>query len=75
MTLCGRSFRVLRVSSSPQAIRACRDPKDDKFLELAVHGRADLIVTGDQDLHTLNPFRGIAILTPNAFLGLDTEDP
>src|ERR1700691_5194348 len=31
-------------------IRACRDPRDDKFLELAVHGHADLIVTGDRDL-------------------------
>ncbi|HWG20227.1 MAG TPA: putative toxin-antitoxin system toxin component, PIN family [Terracidiphilus sp.] len=49
-------------------IRACRDPRDDKFLEAAVHGRADLLITGDQDLLTLNPFRGIAILTPGEFL-------
>lgn len=53
---------------SPLPIRACRDPKDDKFLELAVHGRADAIVTGDQDLLTLHPFRGIAILTPADYL-------
>jgi putative PIN family toxin of toxin-antitoxin system len=50
-------------------IRACRDPKDDKFLEVAVHGRADAIVTGDADLLDLNPFRGIAILTPREYLG------
>jgi putative PIN family toxin of toxin-antitoxin system len=49
-------------------IRACRDPKDDKFLEVAVHGRADLIVTGDSDLLDLNPFRGIAVLTPAQYL-------
>jgi len=49
-------------------ISACRDPKDDKFLELAVGGNADLIVTGDNDLLALNPFRGIPILTPDAFL-------
>jgi uncharacterized protein len=49
-------------------IRACRDPNDDKFLEVAVHGRADAIVTGDADLLDLNPFRGIAILTPRAYL-------
>ena len=49
-------------------IRACRDPRDDKFLEVAVHGRADAIVTGDQDLLELNPFRGIAIITPRAYL-------
>jgi uncharacterized protein len=49
-------------------IRACRDPKDDKFLEVAVHGRADAIVTGDSDLLDLHPFRGIAILTPAEYL-------
>jgi uncharacterized protein len=49
-------------------IRACRDPKDDKFLEVAVHGRAEVIVTGDQDLLILHPFRGIAILTPADYL-------
>jgi uncharacterized protein len=50
------------------SIRVCRDPKDDKFLEAAVHGRADAIVTGDHDLLDLNPFRGIAILTPAEYL-------
>jgi putative PIN family toxin of toxin-antitoxin system len=49
-------------------IAACRDPKDDKFLELAVNGRADVIVTGDADLLALHPFRGIPIETPAAFL-------
>jgi len=52
----------------PAPVRACRDPKDDKFLEVAVHGRAEAIVTGDQDLLNLNPFRGIAILTPREYL-------
>jgi putative PIN family toxin of toxin-antitoxin system len=51
-------------------IRVCRDPKDDKFLEVAVHGRADALVTGDQDLLDLNPFRGIAILTAAEYLDL-----
>lgn len=51
-------------------ITACRDPKDDKFLELAVSGRATHIISGDTDLLTLNPFRGIAILPPRAFLEL-----
>src|ERR1017187_3650007 len=49
---------LVPVSSS---IRACRDGRDDKFLEVAVDGEADLIVTGDLDLLALNPFRGIAI--------------
>ncbi|HEX3884358.1 MAG TPA: putative toxin-antitoxin system toxin component, PIN family [Stellaceae bacterium] len=49
-------------------ITACRDPKDDKFLELAINGHADVIVSGDADLLALHPFRGIPIETPAAFL-------
>lgn len=60
--------RQCRVVETPYPIRVCRDPKDDKFLEVAVHGRADLIVTGDNDLLALHPFRGIAILTPVQYL-------
>jgi putative PIN family toxin of toxin-antitoxin system len=47
---------------------ACRDPKDDKFLEVAVAGKADVIVTGDEDLLVLHPFAGIPILPPAAFM-------
>lgn len=54
-------------------IRACRDPKDDKFLELAVAGNADFIVTGDGDLLALDPFEGIAVITPARFLTLWPE--
>lgn len=49
-------------------IKACRDPKDDKFLELAVTADADCIVSLDADLLVLDPFEGIPILTPAAFL-------
>lgn len=38
-------------------IQACSDPKDDMYLELAVSGHATLILTGDRDLLTLNPYR------------------
>jgi uncharacterized protein len=51
-------------------IRACRDSKDDKFLELAVSGHATHLVTGDSDLLVLNPFQGIHILPPHLFLEL-----
>ena len=40
------------------------------FLELAVNGNADFIITGDADLISLHPFRGIAILNPTAYLSL-----
>ena len=42
----------------------CRDPDDDKVLEVALMGVADCIVTGGQDLLELASFRGILILTP-----------
>ena len=50
------------------AVTACRDPDDDKLLEIAIVGRADCLVTGDQDLLVLDPFQGIPILTPAGFL-------
>ena len=49
-------------------VSACRDPKDDKFLELAVSGQATCIVTGDDDLLVLHPFREIPILSVAQFL-------
>lgn len=49
-------------------ITACRDPKDNKFLELAISGRASHIITGDSDLLALNPFEGIVIVPPHVFL-------
>ncbi len=51
-----------------ECITACRDPKDDKFLEVAVAGRADAIVSGDQDLLVLHPYEGIPIIPPRLFL-------
>lgn len=50
-----------------ERIDACRDPKDNKFLELAVCGKTDLILSGDVDLLRLNPFKGIRIIDPAAF--------
>ncbi len=51
-----------------EEITDCRDVKDNKFLELAVGGKANCIVSGDDDLLVLNPFRGIPILTSREFL-------
>ena len=49
-------------------INACRDPKDDKFLELAKSAYADCIVTKDDDLLVLHPFDDIPILNVTDFL-------
>jgi putative PIN family toxin of toxin-antitoxin system len=51
-----------------ETVTDCRDAKDNKFLELAISGKADYIVSGDNDLLVLNPFRGIPVLTPREFL-------
>jgi putative PIN family toxin of toxin-antitoxin system len=49
-------------------ITACRDPKDNIVLEVAVAGEADYIVTGDDDLLVLHSFEGIPIVGPADFL-------
>lgn len=51
-----------------ECVQACRDPKDDKFLELAVNGQAEYLVTGDKDLLVLHPFRGTKILSTKDFI-------
>ena len=51
-----------------ETITDCRDPRDNKFLELAISADASCIVTGDKDLLVLNPFRGIPILNAADFL-------
>ncbi|MCR8560977.1 putative toxin-antitoxin system toxin component, PIN family [Mucilaginibacter sp. BJC16-A38] len=58
-------IKILPVISN---IKACRDPKDDKYLALAVSSAAECIVTGDKDLLVLNPFQNIPILTAADFL-------
>jgi uncharacterized protein len=49
-------------------LKACRDSDGDKLLETAIVGRANCLVTGDKDLLVMDPFHGIAILTPARFL-------
>jgi putative PIN family toxin of toxin-antitoxin system len=52
------------------SIKACRDLSDNMFLEIAVEGNADLIVSGDDDLLSLSPFQGIPVITPARFLSI-----
>ena len=49
-------------------LKVCRDSHDDKLLECALEGEADLIVSGDADLLVLNPFKNINILSPADFM-------
>lgn len=49
-------------------ITDCRDPKDNKYLELAIAANAACIISGDKDLLILHPFRGIPILNAANFI-------
>ena len=51
----------------------CRDAKDNKYLALALAAEAANLVSSDADLLVLNPWRGIRILNPRAYLGRETE--
>ena len=57
---------------SKEVVFDCRDPNDNKFLELALSVGAEIIVSSDPDLHILNPYRNIAILKPSEFLNVVT---
>lgn len=68
-------LEVLRRSSiwfEPSVrVTDCRDPKDDKYLELAPASGAETIVSSDSDLLVLHPWRGVRILGPAAYLALN----
>ena len=52
-----------------ERVDLCRDEKDNKFLEVAINGKADYLITGDNDLLVLRPFQDVKIMTINEFLG------
>jgi putative PIN family toxin of toxin-antitoxin system len=60
-----RTAEIIQVT---QVITECRDEKDNKFLELAISGGASHIISGDNDLLVLNPFRSVVIIPPSTFL-------
>jgi putative PIN family toxin of toxin-antitoxin system len=68
LELLSALVRQAEVIDVVDVITECREPKDNKFLELALSGNGSHIVTGDSDLLVLHPFRGIAILSPQSFL-------
>jgi len=51
-------------------VQICRDPRDNKFLDLTLSGQADILLTGDADLLSLHPFQKTAVLSPADFLAL-----
>ena len=59
---------AIRDAELPTNVALCRDPRDNRFLALALAAEADAVVSSDGDLLALNPWSGIAIMTPAEFL-------
>jgi putative PIN family toxin of toxin-antitoxin system len=55
------------LAETPGIIFDCRDSKDNFILEMAVNGKANIILTGDEDLLILNPYRNIKIIKYSDF--------
>jgi len=70
LELYRRHARLFNVTAAEEAAlpQPCRDPRDNKFLALAVYCAADALVSSDDDLLVLHPYQGIPILTPKEFL-------
>jgi putative PIN family toxin of toxin-antitoxin system len=60
--------RASRFIESSTSVTDCIDPTDNRFLELALDAKAEIIVSGDDHLRSMHPWRGIAILSPGEFL-------
>jgi putative PIN family toxin of toxin-antitoxin system len=74
-TLAEYAREIVMVQISGNLNGFCRDPKDDMVLECAFLAGAEIIVSGDKDLLTMNSFRGIRILSPREFLTFqESED-
>jgi len=57
-------FQASAIFVSPTTrVDACKDPKDNPFLALAVAAHADVLLSSDNHLLELHPFRGIDILS------------
>ncbi len=62
-------LRGVAITVKPvETITACRDRKDNIFLELALAADASYLISGDPDLLVLHPFRGIPIISASGFL-------
>jgi len=60
--------RYAEIAEVKTIVTDCRDPKDNKFLSLALDADVRVIVTGDSDLKELHPFKGIEIYAPVEFM-------
>lgn len=61
-------WTLAHVTVPQQTVTDCHDPNDDRVLECALEAQAKVLVTGDNHLLRLHPYRQISILTPKQFL-------
>jgi putative PIN family toxin of toxin-antitoxin system len=53
-------------------VNDCRDPKDNKYLELALASGAAFLITGDADLLSLDPWRGVRICGAAEYIAINS---
>ncbi len=61
-------WSLTRCVQPTRRVNDCIDPDDNRVLECAIEARATWLVTGDQHLLVLHPYRNVAIVTPRQFL-------
>lgn len=66
--LGGLLFERAIIVEPKEKLKVCRDPDDDKFLECAVEGKADYLVTGDPDLKNIGEYKKIKVVAGSLFL-------
>ena len=59
---------TVRMPAKPPATPACRDPLDVPFMQLAIVGKADYLVSGDHDLLSLAGQFACPIMTAEQFI-------
>ena len=62
-------FKIVIVIKTKLKLNVCVDEKDNMFLECAVEGKADYLISGDGDLLRLKKFRNVKIVSVKEFLG------
>lgn len=65
LTVVAQASEFITIRS---VIKDCPDPKDNQFLELAIDGEANIILSGDPHLTDMNPYRNIIIIGPKEFV-------
>jgi putative PIN family toxin of toxin-antitoxin system len=70
VTLIRRNIQLFAVEDADvlAMLPVCRDDEDNKFLALALVAEADVLVSSDEDLLVMHPWRGVPIVTPAGFL-------